>query len=46
MKKSVYEVPSLIVADVRPENGFAGSPGGDSSPYFDICQGEDDKEFS
>lgn len=45
MKKTVYEVPSLIVAEVRPENGFAGSPGG-ASPYFDICQGEDDKEFS
>jgi len=47
MKRDCYESPSCMVTRVCPETGFAGSGGEDpQAKYFDIFQGEDDKEFS
>ena len=49
MKRDCYESPSCMVTRVCPETGFAGSGSGSEDPqakYFDIFQGEDDKEFS
>lgn len=47
MKRDCYESPSCSVEWVCLEAGFASSGGEDpQARYFDLCQGEDDTEFS
>ena len=45
MKRDCYESPLCLVERVCLETGFAGS-GDPQARYFDIYQGEEDKEFS